>query len=167
MFIRHAQQPDVMRIAEIHVRAWQRAYRGVVSDSYLDALSIAAHEAMWTKNLGDPGAYVLVAEESDRVIGWLAGGRSRDSDADAKTAEMYAIYVDPSYWRCGTGRMLWNRTEAHFTSLGRTRVTLWVFETTDPRGRFTRLSVFILIQTRGRQSNKEARFCLKSDTPQS
>ena len=41
MKVRKANEGDARRIAEIHVRAWRAAYRGILSNSLLDSLSVS------------------------------------------------------------------------------------------------------------------------------
>lgn len=47
MRLRIASATDVGRIAEVHVRTWQVAYRGQVPDEYLDSLSIEDRHTAW------------------------------------------------------------------------------------------------------------------------
>jgi GNAT superfamily N-acetyltransferase len=149
--IRKAQPPDAERIAEIHVRTWQAAYRGVVPDAFLDGMSVAAREEVWRRMVDDPAQQILVAEEEARVVGWLDHGPSRDDDAPAGTGEVYAVYIDAGYWRRGAGKLLWEAARGALESAGHQRVTLWVLEenararcfyetvgfTVDPSGRKT------------------------------
>jgi ribosomal protein S18 acetylase RimI-like enzyme len=139
MIVRDARPEDAPRIAEIHVRAWQAAYREVLPEAFLAGLSVPDREASWRKNLGD-GSYVLVAEEGDQVVGWLIGGRTRDPDCAATTGEIYAVYVDPGCWRRGAGRQLWARARVDLRAQGYTAVTLWVLaENVAARGFYERL----------------------------
>ena len=38
MPVRTAQPDDAAAVAEVHVRAWQAAYRGLMADEFLDSL---------------------------------------------------------------------------------------------------------------------------------
>lgn len=51
MIVRAALLEDAMRIATIHVEAWQIAYRGIVPDEFLGALSVDQRVAVWRQNL--------------------------------------------------------------------------------------------------------------------
>ena len=66
-----------MGIATIHVEAWRVAYRGIVPDEYLCALSIEKRHAGWRQIL-DAGESVRVAESGDKALGWISAARSRD-----------------------------------------------------------------------------------------
>lgn len=126
--IRPAQVADAGAIAEIHVQTWRDAYRGIVPDAHLDALSRSQREEAWGKTLAEGTTHVLVAETEGRVVGWIAAGPSRDPDARPGTGELHAIYIDSRHWRRGVGRLLWQRAEAHLRAQGFAIFTLWVLE---------------------------------------
>lgn len=126
MTIRTARPEDANAIATIHVRAWQAAYQGIVPRVYLSGLSIDQREQAWRQRLERGVATVLLAEDEDRVVGWISAGTSRDVDAGAATGELYALYVAPEHWRHGVGRQLWDETARHLRDAGFTEATLWV-----------------------------------------
>jgi ribosomal protein S18 acetylase RimI-like enzyme len=97
----------VPSIAEIHVRSWQAAYRGVLSDDLLDSLSVSEREASWRALLGDTEHHWLnlVAEDDGGVLAGFCAVTtpSRDAKEDELLAEVGALYVDPDRWREGAG----------------------------------------------------------------
>lgn len=108
--MRKADSEDVEAIAEIHVRSWQAAYRGVLPGELLDGLSVAERVKSWREILTATEEHWLtfVAES---VAGGLVGfcsvtTPSRDADTGARTAEIGALYVDPDHWRQGAGSAL-------------------------------------------------------------
>jgi ribosomal protein S18 acetylase RimI-like enzyme len=128
--VRQAQGRDVPSIAEIHVRSWQAAYRGILSDELLDGLSVSERETSWRALLrAHDGLWLNLVAERDG--GGLAGfcsvaTPSRDEDATERTAEVGALYVDPSQWRLGAGGAM---LETALEELSRRRyrdVILWV-----------------------------------------
>jgi len=126
---RRAVPEDAWAIATIHVRAWQKAYRGIVPDDYLDTLSIDQRATGWRqilthKDSGD----VWVALKDDLVLGWISSGPSRDSGSGPATGEIWAIYVSPEHWRTGIGRLLYAEAEQRLAELGMKEVTLWVLK---------------------------------------
>lgn len=125
MVVRRATLDDASQIAAIHVRSWQAGYKGIVPDDFLQSLSVNQRTEVWREALSNPSD-VWVAEEEGRLLGWIGASKSRDPDADATTAELWAIYVDPSVWRRGVGRALWGEAESHLRSARFSRVTLWV-----------------------------------------
>ena len=126
MNVRAARVDDAAGIASVHVRTWQAAYRGIVSDAYLRTLSIDERTKSWRANLIAASPEVWVAEEQAEVVGWIAFGTSRDADAGAGTGEVEALYVLPEYWSTGVGRTLWERAYLRLQARGFRRATLWV-----------------------------------------
>ena len=126
MEIRRAQGSDAAGIATVHVRTWQAAYRGIVPDAHLKALSVDERTKVWRAALarGEPED-VWVATVGAEVAGWIAFGPSRDADA-AQTGEVEAVYVSAQYWGGGLGRALWLQARSRLTQRGFHSVTLWV-----------------------------------------
>jgi GNAT superfamily N-acetyltransferase len=127
--VRRGAPEDAAGIARIHVRTWQAAYRGLVPDDVLDGLSVAQREVAWRKMLGDPDGSTItfVAEREGHVVGFCAlAAPSRDEDALERTAEVGAIYVDPSTWRKGVGRALMDAALDELRVGHWSAVSLWV-----------------------------------------
>jgi len=93
--IRPALLSDARAIADVHVRSWQSAYHGVVPDAYLEALSVDKREMDFREALSRGSAEMWVAEWHSEIIGWIACGASRDSDATPRVGEIEAIYASP------------------------------------------------------------------------
>ena len=100
-------------IAKIHVEAWRAAYRGIVLDEFLDSLSVDKRESIWRQNLLAGDAAAWVAQESEAIVGWISAAASRDPDAHAHTAEIWAVYVAPECWGRGIGRSLCETAERY------------------------------------------------------
>ena len=124
-----ARASDARRIAELQVRAWQAAYRGLLPDALLAGLSIDGRERMWRKwNDAHPLRVIWLAERGDALTGFVATGPSRDDDAEASTGEVYAIYIEPSLIGTGLGRRLFAHASDALRAQGFTRATLWTLE---------------------------------------
>lgn len=138
MGIREAVLSDARAIAEIHVRAWQAAYRGQLPDAYLDGLSVEErleqHE--WTIRNPRETWRLWVSEDGDRLAGFAVTGPSEDADADERTGEVYAIYLEPDRVGTGVGRELFGHAVEDLRARGFRSVTLWVLETNERARRF-------------------------------
>lgn len=93
--VRAATPDEADVIADINVRSWRHAYRGIIPDSYLAALDHAAIAHRVREAALNRSATILVAG-SPEVHGFSWVARSRDDDAPPETAEIIAIYVAPS-----------------------------------------------------------------------
>jgi GNAT superfamily N-acetyltransferase len=136
--IRAATPEDAHSVAQVHVDSWRHAYRGLLPDDYLDALSVEDREAMWLGAFSDPAARTgaFVAEAEGRVVGFASFGPTRDEDARNGTGEIPAIYVAPSVLGTGVGRGLLAAAIDGLREAGFGRATLWVLEANERARRF-------------------------------
>ena len=84
--------------AFVHWKCWHEVYPGLVSQAYLDALTLEKVEEKafrWRDNL-------LVAKDADRVVGFVGYGQSDEEG----TGEVFALYVLPEFHGKGVGQML-------------------------------------------------------------
>ncbi|MET9502069.1 GNAT family N-acetyltransferase [Streptomyces sp. NPDC006622] len=136
--VREMTLGDCDRVSEIRVRGWQSAYRGLMPQSHLDALSVsedAERRRGWFTR-GDGDVLNLVAERDGEVLGWAAHGAYRDGEARTSDAELYAIYVDPVRLGGGVGRALLTESVRRGTAAGHPRMYLWVIEGNTAARRF-------------------------------
>jgi ribosomal protein S18 acetylase RimI-like enzyme len=142
MNIRPALESDALGIARVHVYTWQAAYRGVISDAYLEALSVAKRESGWRKLILRGTPEIWVADAGSELIGWAAFGSSRDMDAASNAGELEAIYVLQSSWAKGIGRDLWITARRRLVQRGFQSATLWVLKANLRAIRFYRAAGF-------------------------
>ena len=135
MHIRRATVEDAHRVATIHVEAWRAAYRGVVPDSVLERQSVEKRQAFWSNQIGSGSSHTLVAEDQGNVVGWIDFGKCRDADAQADS-EVYAIYLEPMWFRRGIGSALWGSMLEQVRRDGQRRVAVWVLADNHPARRF-------------------------------
>jgi ribosomal protein S18 acetylase RimI-like enzyme len=128
MNIRRAVVSDARAVADVHVRTWRSAYRGIVPDAYLDALSVDQRENAWHESITRGSPELWVADSQSVVTGWVAFGPSRDADAAPSVGEVEAIYVSPHQWSMGIGSNLWYTARARLRERKFAAVTLWVLE---------------------------------------
>jgi ribosomal protein S18 acetylase RimI-like enzyme len=60
------------------------------------------------------------------LLGWISFGPCRDKDSSPADAEIWAFYADPTAWRRGVGRALWQAARPQLLAGGATRCSLWV-----------------------------------------
>ncbi len=93
---RLAQSTDARAIAEINVRAWQKAYRGLLPDALLDKLSVDGASKGWQAHI-ESGVIIWLLELDGVVRGFASIGKSLDKDVDQDVAELFTIYIEPEY----------------------------------------------------------------------
>ena len=87
--------------AYVHWKSWQEAYPGMVSQEYLDKLSIDTCVEMAYRYPDN----IYVAKDGDTVVGFVAYGKHRGEDLE-NHGEIYAIYVLSEYYGTGVGEKM-------------------------------------------------------------
>ncbi|MHB8295729.1 MAG: GNAT family N-acetyltransferase [Acidimicrobiales bacterium] len=126
MLLRRAVPGDEHAVAEVHVASWQMAYRGLLPDAYLVRLDPVERAKRYSFAAdGADAPLTAVAVEGERICGFATVGPARDPDS-GDAGELYAIYVDPSWWGRGVGRALIGDARRLLAEGGHTEALLWV-----------------------------------------
>lgn len=144
MRIEPATAADARSVAQVHVRAWQVAYTGILDDDFLAALSVEKREAMWCEAIEKKAPELLVARVEGNVIGWVSFDASRNKGAAEQAGEIWALYVDPAHWSGGVGRALLRRARERLSERGFTSINLWVLAANARAIRFYETAGFAL-----------------------
>jgi ribosomal protein S18 acetylase RimI-like enzyme len=136
MKMRLAGPDDAAQVAQLHAESWRSAYRGVLSDSFLDNDVVADRLALWNERLETPLAErLVVVAEGDRGLEGLIcvlGGDDRQWGSLIDN-----LHVAPRLKRSGIGTMLMREgarwLQQHHPDSG---VYLWVFEANGNARRF-------------------------------
>ena len=128
--VREMTLADCDRVAEIRIRGWQNAYRGLMPQPYLDALSVREDAERRREHLrrSDGSVVNLVAEQDGELFDWAAYGPYREGEVRTADAELYAIYVDPGRYGAGIGHALLRESVRRCTAAGHDRMYLWVLK---------------------------------------
>jgi 3-deoxy-manno-octulosonate cytidylyltransferase (CMP-KDO synthetase) len=116
--IRPATQADVSEIAKVHVEAWQRSFKGIAPEDYLNSMSIAKRVQVFGDRLKNPSYKLLVADDRERgVIGFIDFG-TPDFENYGYDARVYSFYLLPEFQRRGVGKKLFERCFDEMTEDG-------------------------------------------------
>jgi len=124
--IRLARPEDASAVAEIHVRAWQVAYRTLLPDEYLNGLRPEDRAARYDFASRDPGRpSTLVAVDGEAICGFATVAPAAQGDAPGY-GELCALYVSPERWGKGIGAVLAKEARKRLSLLGYQQPVLWV-----------------------------------------
>jgi ribosomal protein S18 acetylase RimI-like enzyme len=126
MLVRLACHEDLPVLAQIHISAWQTAYKGMISPEVLDAIDIKHALTRLKPAMERPNTQVFVLEDHGEVRGFCRIGPSREQDVPPDTGEVFAINVAPSHWRKGYGKILLREVVSTMRMDGYQAITLWV-----------------------------------------
>ena len=103
MVIRLAGPEDLENIAVLYVRNHKATYRGLLSDSYLNALTVESALTKWVHNLNSNDDSLLIAEQDGSFLGFATAM----PDPDLKqTWYLESLHVAEDARGKGTGTAL-------------------------------------------------------------
>jgi len=131
--LRIATVDDAAALAEVHLRSWQTAYRGIFSDAFLDGMmaGLGTRTERWRQSLSSPTpadsrAYVVEIAGAG-MAGFVSGGSAREVHP-GYPGELYAIYLLAEHRGQGIGRALFGTCRDYLASLGHRAFMLWVID---------------------------------------
>jgi len=139
MEIRRADPADALAVAQVHVRSWRAAYRGLLPDAYLDGLRSEDRAQKYdfaTTNPAKP--HTLVAIEEQSIVGFATTAPAHDADLPGM-GELNALYVDPAFWGRGAGAALITAARSRLVAQGFCRAYLWLLKGNARADRFYRI----------------------------
>lgn len=124
--VRLARPEDALAVAQVHVRAWQAAYRNLLPDEHLDGLRAEDRAARYDFANRDPTLpSTLVAVDGDSICGFATVARAPQRDTP-ECGELCALYVSPQRWGNGIGVALVKAARSRLLLLGHRRAVLWI-----------------------------------------
>jgi GNAT superfamily N-acetyltransferase len=142
--LRDAIDADCAAIARLHAESWRSAYRGILSDEYLDSRAHSDRAALWQSRFSERASkpfFVILAEIGSQLAGFACVFPNED--------QVYGAFVDnlhvtPQLTRQGIGRRLLNavglrliadqshakqpHTDQAHSSHGHAGIYLWAIE---------------------------------------
>ena len=153
--IRPAVPNDAQAVARIRVLGWRFAYQGLISQDYLDSLSIAedtermrGYLSQLPQNLppnnlasvqgpndGEKRSFMLAVRD-DAVLGFChfsaapnnADRPERATPGGTMNGRLHSLYIDPDALGQGVGHALMSHALSTFAAWGCERAHLWVLE---------------------------------------
>ncbi|HUX13928.1 MAG TPA: GNAT family N-acetyltransferase [Spirochaetia bacterium] len=137
MIIRSAHVGDEEGLARAYVDTWKAAYRGLLRQTVLDALTYEGVTIQWVRTLEQSDTITFLAQdELQRIVGFITAGKV-GGGATGFSSEVYTLYVLPSHQRHGTGRRLLRAATDALASAGHRSLIIWVLKG-NPAGAFYR-----------------------------
>lgn len=125
---RIANKIDAPAIAALHAESWQKHYRNVLSEKYLNGPILQERLEVWTKRLNHPKAeqYILIAEENNKLLGFACFYFKEDPKWGTLLDNLHVTFEKKGQ---GIGRQLWSKgLQWSFEKEANVPVHLWVFE---------------------------------------
>lgn len=110
-------------ISRIYALSWKTAYRNLIPDDYLDAIS----ETRWTPTMEREKEKLFLAVENRKILGASTYDAARDPKM-CGWGEIISMYLLPSYYRQGIGTQLFAAVNKALMDNGFLKIYLWVLE---------------------------------------
>ena len=141
--IRSAGVDDAEAIAAVHNASLQASYRPLIPERIahlvLDPPEVAPRIPGWRRCLERLRvSTTLVACDHRAVVGFCTLRSAPGNSAGRATGEIWALFVQPSHWHRGIGRLLCERSLADARARGFASVDLWELESNENARRFFR-----------------------------
>lgn len=118
MVIREGGPEDAPLIANVQIKSWRYAYKGIIDQNYLDeCLDRDVRMKVWQDTLTRKAEGMFLAFEATVLAGFAFVGKSRNERYQGY-AELYAIYLDPDFMRQGVGKGLFQQVSAYVVRRG-------------------------------------------------
>lgn len=130
--LREAGPADAPAIAALHTTVWREAYRGLVPDAYLDAVTAEERRRRWTARLVSGERRAVVATHRGVVVGAASWCGSPAG------LQLTSLYLQPEQRGSGLAERLVDR------AIGDRPAWLWVFEANLRARAFYRRVGFVL-----------------------
>ena len=116
--VRKAEKEDVRQIAEILVEDWKTAYRGIMDDAFLDAMTVENRYEIELRRFEK----LIVAADGDTVLGYAWPEEADEAPADC---EVIALYVRYAQRKNGIGKLLMEYAFSRFREAGKKCMIVW------------------------------------------
>ncbi|MEZ4904925.1 MAG: GNAT family N-acetyltransferase [Spirosomataceae bacterium] len=126
--IEEAIPQDALAIAELHALSWQKTYRGMYSDAFLDNEVVQERIAVWQGRFAtpNPSQYVYKAMKEGEIIGFVC---FYDNIEPQYGTFIDNLHVTPTLKSRGIGKMLLQKV-ARWVQANQSlkQMYLWVLE---------------------------------------
>lgn len=128
--VRNALATDALGIADVHVRSFQAAYRGLMPQDALDSLDVAARDRIWARRIAEADGEdrrIAVAEVEDRVVAFVYFGPAPDEEGSSdRSGHVFSVHADPGFTGRGIGAALMAHVVMEMSDAAFVDATLWV-----------------------------------------
>lgn len=127
---------DAPAIARLHAQSWRIAYRGALSDAYLDGPIEAERLTVWRQRLEQPASnqFVMLAHQHEQAAGFICAYGAEDPTWGTFIDNLHVAH---EFKRQGIGASLMQRVAAwsrrHHAGCS---LYLWVLQSNRPAQRF-------------------------------
>lgn len=124
--IRLNRLEDQEQMANIKVNSWQKTYKNIIDEQYLNSLNIEEQTTKYIASFDDYKNCVLVAinKENNQVIGYSCFDSNEKEEYNAD-CEIVSLYIDPNFTNKGIGTSLFRETIKYLKGYNKRNMLIW------------------------------------------
>lgn len=126
IIIRKAILEDIDEICTLHVNSWNRTYKGIIDQEYLDNMKNNIEKRIERMKREFGLRNIIVATLNNEIVGFSeyisSNEFSKELDIDC---ELCGLYVKNEYIKTGVGTKLFNYVKDKFKDENRKKMGLW------------------------------------------
>ena len=124
--IRLAVPGDAAEMAEVLMRSWEVAYKGIIPDEYIREKNAGRPEQYkWAVTAKNTDSYII--RRDGKTVGIMRIAPPQDDDTGDDFYELHYIYLHPDYYRQGIGTKAMAFAFDIARNLGKKYMVVWVF----------------------------------------
>ncbi|MBS4538447.1 GNAT family N-acetyltransferase [Clostridium sp. D2Q-11] len=128
MEIREGIVSDIEGITRVHIDSWRSTYKEMLSNDYLQGLSLEKGKKSWRRFFQDKNNKVIVSlNEDKKVIGFASFGPDKDKKYNYED-QLYGIYILEKYQRKGIGRQMIEKVIEKMKNNETSSMIVWVLK---------------------------------------
>ena len=126
LIIKDADTTDILEVAKLHVESWNKTYKGIIAQDYLDNMKKNIDKRIERMRNEFYLRKMIVATIDNEIVAFseytLTNEFSKDLDIDC---ELCGLYVKNEYLGKGIGSVVFNHVKNEFTKNNNRKMGLW------------------------------------------
>lgn len=141
--IRHAVESDISAIARVHHQSIQANFCDSENKN-LTVRKLDQLELLWTAKFKSAEQVIGVLLRDEKIVGFASVGGCDEEIATGSAGKIFSLYLHPSVWGGGIGKLLMNWCEQALLARGYSACKLWVVDVNARAMRFYEKQGFAL-----------------------
>ena len=124
--IRLAVPSDAPDMAEVHMRSWEVAYKGIMPNDFIREKN-ATRPELYKRVITDENTNTYVIQYNGKTVGIMCVAPPQDNEL-TDYYELHYIYLHPDYFQRGIGTKAMDFAYETTRKVGKSGMVLWVLE---------------------------------------
>lgn len=123
--IRLATPYDAPKMAEIHMKSWEIAYKDIIPIDFINEKNSTRH-SLYKRVITEENMNSYIILDGDKEVGIFKIADPQDNDLGDDFYELHYIYLHPDYFRLGIGTKVMEFVCDKVRCLNKKAISCWV-----------------------------------------